>query len=68
MVGELAVGQPVVPEVGREGEAAISLVEAGGRLVFGPAQCDEGRVAFVQRCAGAGAATFEAEAQVGCQC
>ena len=56
-----------MPEVGSECKTAVGLVEARRRFVFGPTQCDEGRVTLMQSCACAGAAAFETEPQVGRQ-
>ena len=65
VVGEVAVREPLVPEVGRVDEAVVGLVVGLRALVLGPRERDEGGVAVAQRRARPGPRALEAEAQVG---
>ena len=67
MVGELAVAEPLVPEVGGEHEPVVGVVVGLGAAVVAPRQRDERGVAVAQRGARAGAPALEADAQVGGQ-
>ena len=65
VVGEVAVREPLVPEVRRAHQAAVGIVVGLRRAVLGPRQRDERGVAVAHRRAGADALALEADPQVG---
>src|SRR3954447_1942684 len=65
MVGELAVVEPLAPEVDCPLDAVVRLVVVPGRGVLGPRKGDKCGLTSLEDRARTGATAFEAQAQVG---